>query len=70
MARRAARRSPLSRLKNPGGRPDFFDDLMDRIREIRASEKRMWTRVLELASFCSDYNLMRQQSAGDGIAAA
>jgi hypothetical protein len=45
------------RLKNPDGRPDFFDDLLDKIREIRASEKRMWTRVLELASFCSDYEM-------------
>jgi hypothetical protein len=44
------------RLKNPDGRPDYFDDLLDRIRDIRTSEKRMWTRVLELASFCSDYD--------------
>jgi hypothetical protein len=50
------------RLENPGGRPDFFDELLDKIREIRASEKRMWTRVLELASFCSDYHMA---SAGD-----
>jgi hypothetical protein len=34
------------RLKNPDGRPDFFDELMARIRDIRSSEKRMWTRVL------------------------
>ncbi len=32
------------RLKNPDGRPDFFDELLDRIRDIRSSEKRMWTR--------------------------
>ncbi len=44
------------RLENPSGRPDFFDELLDKIRAIRASEKRMWTRVLELASFCSDYH--------------
>lgn len=42
------------RLKNPGG-PDFFDELLDRIRDIRSSEKRMWTRILELATFCADY---------------
>lgn len=44
------------RLENPDGHPDFFDELLDKIREIRSSEKRMWTRVLELASFCSDYH--------------
>ena len=27
------------RLKNPDGRPDYFDELLERIREIRASEK-------------------------------
>lgn len=26
------------RLKNPDGRPDYFDELLERIREIRASE--------------------------------
>lgn len=44
------------RLKNPDGRPDYFDELLARVRDIRASEKRMWTRVLELASFCTDYD--------------
>ena len=29
-----------NRLKNPDGRPDYFDELLDRIRDIRASEKR------------------------------
>ena len=28
------------RLKNPDGRPDYFDELLERIRDIRASEKR------------------------------
>jgi len=28
-----------ARLKNPDGRPDYFDELLERIREIRASEK-------------------------------
>ena len=28
------------RLKNPNGRPDYFDELLERVREIRASEKR------------------------------
>jgi hypothetical protein len=49
------------RLKNPDGRPDFFDELMARIRDIRSSEKRMWTRVLELASFCTDFHGMDER---------
>jgi hypothetical protein len=44
------------RLKNPDGRPDFFDELLARIRDIRSSEARMWTRVMEMASFCNDYD--------------
>ncbi len=48
------------RLKDPNGRPDFFDELLERIRDIRSSEKRMWTRVLELASFCTDFHAMNQ----------
>jgi hypothetical protein len=48
------------RLENPGGQPDFFDELLDRIRQIRASEKRMYTRILELATFCSDYHAMSE----------
>ncbi len=28
------------RLKNPDGRPDYFDEFLERIRDIRASEKR------------------------------
>ena len=27
-----------ARLKNPDGRPDYFDELLARIRDIRASE--------------------------------
>lgn len=31
-----------NRLKNPDGRPDYFDELLARIRDIRASEKRFY----------------------------
>ena len=48
----------VPRLEDPDGRPDHFADLLEKVRHIRSSEKRMWTRVLELASFCSDYGLM------------
>jgi hypothetical protein len=44
------------RLKNPDGRPDYFDDLLDRIREIRASEKRFYQKVRDLLSLSSDYD--------------
>lgn len=44
------------RLKNPDGRPDYFDELLDRIREIRASEKRFYQKVRELFSLSSDYD--------------
>lgn len=49
------------RLKNPDGRPDFFEELLSRIRDIRSSERRMWTRVLELASFCTDFYSMTHE---------
>jgi hypothetical protein len=48
----------VRRLENPDGQPDHFHELLEKVRHIRASEKRMWTRVLELASFCSDYGIM------------
>ena len=52
------------RLEDPSGRPDYFEDLIAKIRHIRSSEKRMWTRVLELASFCSDYGVMTDDDRG------
>jgi hypothetical protein len=51
----------VPRLENPDGRPDHFDELLAKVRHIRSSEKRMWTRVLELASFCSDYGIMTEE---------
>jgi len=42
------------RLKDPGGW-DYFDELLARIREIRASEKRFYQKVRELFSLSSDY---------------
>lgn len=44
------------RLKNPDGRPDYFDELLDRIREIRASEKRFYLKVRDLFTLSSDYD--------------
>ena len=48
------------RLKNPpakgSGVPDFFDELLERIRDIRASERRMYLRVREIFSLAGDYD--------------
>lgn len=44
------------RLKNPNGRPDYFDELLARIRDIRASEKRFYQKVRDLFSLSSDYD--------------
>ncbi len=44
------------RLKNPGGRPDYFDELLARIRDIRASEKRFYQKVRDLFALSSDYD--------------
>ena len=44
------------RLKNPDGRPDYFDELLERIRDIRASEKRFYQKVRNLFALSSDYD--------------
>ncbi len=43
------------RLKNPGGW-DYFDELLARVREIRASEKRFYQKVRDLFALSSDYD--------------
>jgi hypothetical protein len=46
------------RLKNPPGAgvPDYFDELLERIRDIRASEKRMYLRVREILALAANYS--------------
>ena len=48
------------RLKNPpvagSAVPDRFDELLDRIRDIRASERRMYLRVREIFAMAADYS--------------
>jgi hypothetical protein len=44
------------RLKNPDGRPDYFDEMLARIRDIRASEKRFYQKVRELFTLAVDYD--------------
>ncbi|MBX3450788.1 MAG: virulence RhuM family protein [Planctomycetaceae bacterium] len=49
------------RLKNPGGW-DHFDELLARIREIRASEKRFYQKVRDLFALSSDYKIREQET--------
>ncbi|MEG3157186.1 virulence RhuM family protein [Lysobacter zhanggongensis] len=44
------------RLKNPDGRPDHFDEMLARIRDIRASEKRFYQKVRDLFALSIDYD--------------
>lgn len=47
------------RLKNPPVKgssvPDYFDEMLERIRDIRASERRMYLRVRETFAMAADY---------------
>jgi len=47
------------RLKNPpvgaSAVPDYFDELLERIRDIRASERRVYLRVREIFALAADY---------------
>jgi len=44
------------RLKNPDGRPDYFDELLERIRDVHASEKRFHQKIKDLFALSSDYD--------------
>jgi hypothetical protein len=51
------------RMKNPPvegyGAPDYFDELLERIRDIRASERRVYLRVREIFALAADYQPSR-----------
>lgn len=49
------------RLKNPSGW-DYFDELLERIRDIRASEKRFYQKVRDLFALSSDYHGREQET--------
>lgn len=48
------------RLKNPpvagSSIPDYFDEMLERIRDIRASERRVYLRVKEIFAMAGDYD--------------
>jgi hypothetical protein len=52
------------RLKNPPGKGhvDFFDELLERIRDIRPSERRMYLRVREILALAADYEATKAET--------
>lgn len=46
------------RLKNPPGPgvPDYFDEMLERIRDIRSSERRMYLQVRNILALAADYS--------------
>jgi hypothetical protein len=54
------------RLKNPpvagSGAPDYFDELLERIRDIRSSERRMYLRVREIFALAADYDPVQKET--------
>jgi len=49
------------RLKNPRAW-DYFDELLERIREIRASEKRFYQKIRDLFALSSDYRITETET--------
>jgi hypothetical protein len=58
----------VERLKDPAA-ADHFQELLEKIRDIRSSEKHVWKRVLELAALCNDYSLASREQMEDFYAA-
>lgn len=56
------------RLKHPPaaalGIPDYFDELLERIRDIRASEARMYLRVRDIFALAADYDPSAEDTLG------
>lgn len=50
------------RLKGRDRLSDYFDELLARIREIRASEKRVYQRIREIFALASDYREGEQET--------
>jgi len=50
------------RLKDPGAH-DHFDELLARIRDIRASEKRFYQKVRDLFALSSDYGIREKETS-------
>ncbi|MHB9022486.1 MAG: virulence RhuM family protein [Halothiobacillus sp.] len=52
------------RLKNPPGKGhiDYFDELLERIRDIRSSERRVYLRVREILALAADYDATERET--------
>jgi hypothetical protein len=52
------------RLKNPPGKgqKDYFDELLERIRDIRSSERRFYQKVLDIYATSIDYSASTEMS--------
>lgn len=52
------------RLKNPSGPgvPDYFDEMLERIRDIRASERRVYLRLRDILALAADYAPTEEQT--------
>ncbi|HSX26209.1 MAG TPA: virulence RhuM family protein [Chlamydiales bacterium] len=50
-----------ARLKEPGGQ-DYFDEWLERIREIRASEKRFYQKIRDIYATAIDYDAKSDQA--------
>ncbi|VVT55646.1 Uncharacterized protein clustered with Type I restriction-modification system [Kosakonia radicincitans] len=54
------------RLKNPpvgsSAVPDYFDEMLERIRDIRASERRVYLRVREIFALAADYQPLLKET--------
>ncbi len=44
------------RLKNPSGEHDYFEDLLERIRDIRSSEKRFYQKIKDIYKLAANYD--------------
>lgn len=56
------------RLKNPDQPFDYFDELLERIRDIRASEKRFYQKLRDIFALSIDYTELDSQTARDFFA--
>ena len=52
------------RLKNPPGPgvPDYFDEMLERIRDIRAAERRMYLQVRNILALAADYEPAEEET--------
>jgi hypothetical protein len=51
------------RLKNPDGAHDYFDEVLERIRDIRASEKRFYQKIRDIYKLAADYDPKAEETS-------